>query len=180
MDALIPYTIPIKGLRYGLHQFDFYIDGSFFQPFEASPVSEGNIHLSLQLEKKSDLYILQFDFEGTVRTECDRCLAMINLPIQDSQRLLVKLHESEVAEEADVIFIHPEEQQLDVSKYVYEYIILAIPASKVYDCVSEEYRPCNFEILRYLENIVPEAAEEPETKENPMWNALKDLDINDN
>ena len=36
MEALVQYTIPVKGLGQGIHQFEFQIDRHFFQHFEAS------------------------------------------------------------------------------------------------------------------------------------------------
>lgn len=182
MDSLVQYSIPVKGLRSGTHQFDFQVDVDFFRCFESSPVADGKIDLTLLFDKRPDMYVLQFDFEGTVKTECDRCLAQIDLPIADSQRLVVKLSEQTEAEDADVIYIHPEEQQLNVATYIYEYIILSMPFMKVYDCDNDKNRVCNEEMLYYLQNVQEEEAaeEEPENEQNPLWEELKKLNIKDN
>jgi uncharacterized protein len=176
MDPLIPYSIPVKGLRNGTYHFDFQVDSTFFGQFEGSPVTDGNIRLELVFDKRSDLYVLQFDFKGTVKATCDRCLATIDLPVADQQQLLVKLSPEIVAEEADVIFISPELQQLNVARYAYEYIILAMPMSTVYDCENDPNANCNEEMLRYLSYEEPE---EPETG-NPLWEALKNLKDDNN
>ena len=121
------------------------------------------------------MYILQFDFQGTVKTECDRCLVEIDLPITDSQQLVVKFSEDTESEEAEVIYISPETQQLNVAHFAYEYICLALPLIKTYDCENDENRVCNEEMLDFLEQ------EKEETKENsganPIWDELKNLDI---
>ena len=178
MDPLITYSIPVKGLHNGIHQFEFQIDRLFF---ENSPVAESDIQLKLELDKSSDMYVLQFDLEGTVRTQCDRCAADIDLPVSDSQRLLVKFSLEEQPEEAEVIYINPEAPQLNVAKYIYEYICLAIPLFKVYDCENDDPRPCNEEALRFLSNggHTEEEAEKEEEEPNPIWAELKKLS-NDN
>ena len=122
------------------------------------------------MNKQSVMYVLQYEFEGTVNTDCDRCLAPIALPIEGAERLLVKFSLEETSEEAEVIFIHPETPQLDVSKYVYEFICLAIPMIKTYDCEAEKKKPCDEKMLGYLES-----QQEEEQQDNPIWDALKKL-----
>ena len=170
MDPLIQFSIPVKGLRDGIHQYEFQVDDAFFKQFEQSPISEGLLDLTVIFDKRPDMYILQFDFKGTVKSECDRCLETIDLPLVDSQRLLVKFSEETEQEEADVIFIPRETQQLNVANYVYEYICLSMPLIKTYDCENDENAVCNEEMLKYLDE---KPAETEET--NPIWEALKKL-----
>ncbi|MCP3928950.1 MAG: DUF177 domain-containing protein [Bacteroidetes bacterium] len=172
MDALIPYSIPVRGLHEGMHQFDFQIDKNFFSCFEDSPIEEGNIDMRMYFEKRPDMYILVFDFKGTIKTACDRCLAAIDLPIKGDQQLIVKFSEEE-REEAEVVYVTPGIQSIKVAKYIYEFICLAIPMIKVYACEEAENPPCNKEMLKYLEEDVPE--EEKKTTENPIWDELKKL-----
>lgn len=170
METLLPFSIPVKGLRTGVHHYEFQIGRAFFAAFEASPIEEGELAVNLQFDKRPGLYILQFDIRGTVKTECDRCLASINLPIVDSQQLLVKFSEEDEQEEADVIYIHAEATQLNVAQYIYEFIILAVPMIKVYDCESKEESPCDLEMLAYLEG-----ENEDQEASNPVWDALKNF-----
>ena len=170
MNRLVPFVIPIRGLFPGLHDYTFDIDASFFEQFESAPVNDGDIEVRLELNKQSDMYVLQFEFEGTVKTDCDRCLAPIDLPIEGAERLLVKFSVEETAEEAEVIFIHPETPKLDISKYVYEFICLAIPMIKTYDCEVEKERPCDESMLGYLET-----QSEEQQQDNPIWDELKKL-----
>ena len=171
MDALIQYTIPVRGLGLGVHQFEFQIDHNFFQHFEQSPVQDGNIELKFTFDKRSDMFVLQFDFEGTVKTDCDRCLEAIDLPIKDNQQLLVKLSTEEQKEDADIVYVSPEISQLNVAKYAYEFICLSLPLIKVYDCENDENRACNPEMLNYLNNENKEGT--PENEQNPIWEELK-------
>jgi uncharacterized metal-binding protein YceD (DUF177 family) len=155
-----------------MHQFDFQIDERFFKHFEQSPIQQGNFDLKLFLDKRPDLLVLTFDFKGSFSTSCDRCLEDINLPIKESQQLLVKFAE-EPNEDAEVIFITKGTQQLSIAKFAYEFICLAIPMIKTYDCESEENPPCNQDILDQL--YYQEEAEETEETIDPVWEALKNL-----
>ena len=176
MERLVEFSIPVKGLGNGPHQFRFRIDASFFENFEGSPVEEGNISVNLELDKRPDMLVLQFGFEGTVKTECDRCLASIDLPVSGTERLLVKFSLEEEAEDAEVVYIHPETQHLSVARYIYEFIILAMPMIKAYDCEKEVPRPCNEEMLRFLEGEQQSGQQEEESREdNPIWEELKKL-----
>ncbi len=181
MDGLIQYSIPVKGLGNGIHEFDFHIDSSFFQAFEQSPVEEGKIDVHLSFEKRPELFVLEFSLTGTIKTNCDRCLESIDLPISSEQRLLVKSKVEEEAEredDPDVVYVHPEAQKFDVAQYIYEYICLAIPMIKVYDCQEEENPPCNPEILEYLDEAEDlDTSSSEEQDDNPIWDALKNLDL---
>ena len=172
MKALVPFSIPVKGLRNGMHQFEFQVDSNFFSCFEASPIENGNIRIDLDFDKRPGLYVLEFKLEGTVKTECDRCLEQIDLPISGHQRLLVKFSEDAEKEEADVVYISMEDTMLNVAQFVYEYIILALPMVRVYDCENDENAKCNPEMLKYLEG---EIENQQESAPNPIWDALKDF-----
>lgn len=169
------YRLPLKGMGEGVHHFTFRVKWDFFSQFADSPVDDGNIELELEVDKRPGLYDLAFAFRGTIATECDRCLADIDLPVSGEQRLLVKLAEEERNEEADVVYIHPEDPFLNVARFIYEFIVLAIPMIKVYNCEKEEARRCNERMLGFLE---AQSAEEKTEGTNPLWDELKKLNIN--
>ena len=174
MDGLVEYSIPVQGLGNGVHRFEFAIDGEFFRHFEESPIDAGAIAVRLDFDKRPDMYVMEFDFEGTIKAECDRCLAEIDLPISGKQHLLVKFSYETEAEEADVIYISPEAQRLHVARYIYEFIVLAVPMIKVYDCERDENPVCNEEMLAYLEGGSSPAGP-AEEEVNPVWEELKKL-----
>lgn len=170
MDPLVSFVIPIRGLFPGQHDYIFDIDAFFFKQFESSPIQDGEVKVELSLDKQPDMYELWFQFEGTVKADCDRCLAPINLPIEGRERLLVKFSLEETFEDAEVIYINPETPKLSVAKYIYEFICLSLPIIKTYDCRAEKVRPCDEEMLSHLEQP---SEEEPEN--NPIWDELKKL-----
>ena len=173
MDSLLPFSIPVKGLRAGHHAYEFVVDSSFFASFEDAPLSEAQVEVTLDLEKRTDMLELQFRFSGTVRSECDRCLATIDLPVEGENRLLVKYSwEEEESTDEDVVYIHPDTPKLQVAPFVYEFVILSLPLIKVYDCEEDEEPPCDWEMLDHLDRN-EEPSEEEEDKGNPFKDALK-------
>lgn len=173
MDALTPFLIPVKGLQTGVHAFDFEIDSSFFACFDHSPIQECSIVLKAVLEKRSSFYLLDISFEGTVQTECDRCLALIDLPVSAENRLLVKLSLEPAPEEADVVYVSPEIQQLDISKYVYDFVVLSVPLVRTFDCEEQNPRPCNTEMLYFLDEMGPEEQDTNNIDIDSVWEELK-------
>lgn len=172
MNAFAAYSIPIKGLKVGLHTFKFTVDSAFFALFEGSPVETGKIDFRVELDKRSDMLLFDFELSGYVQTECDRCTATINLPLEDSRQLIAKYGDAEGETEDEVVFIHPESSDFNIAKYLYEFAVLALPITNVYDCQEESNPPCNFEVLKHLSS-------DDEQKQGPnVWDTLKDLKDN--
>ena len=51
MKNLKEFSLPIKGLKSGVHEFDFEIGNDFFKNFENSPIEEGNFNVHLTFDK---------------------------------------------------------------------------------------------------------------------------------
>ena len=172
MDAFVPYSIPIQGLKIGIHQYQYALDGPFFSHFEGTPVEAGSIKIDLQLDKRSDMLLLDFSLAGTIKAECDRCTAIIDLPLKDAYQLVVKYGEAEGEAEDEVVFISREASDLNVAQYLYEFTVLTLPITNTYDCQDDPQPPCNKEVLKYLNN------ETGEQNSGSVWDALKDFKDN--
>lgn len=176
MKTLSQFSLPYKGMGVGLHQFRFDVDSEFFSNFEDSAIKNGNFIVDLDLEKKSDHSILNFEIKGHTRTTCDRCLADIDLPILGEYTLHLKFSEEEYGDDTEeIIFLHPETSVLNVAEYVYEYITLSLPMVNTFDCDPET--DCNQKVLEKLELIEDLEKEEEETKGGGIWDSLKDLEL---
>lgn len=174
--ALTPYVLPIKGLSTGTHTYSFQVDETFFRAFEASPVEYANVEVALVLDKKPRILVLDFDLAGTVQTECDRCLTTIQLPISGQHQLIVKYGEAtNDSEDEDVVYISPDLSSWSVAQFVYEYILLALPLIKVYDCENDTPPPCDEQMLDKLEGAEDEQDNQPS---NPFRDAFKDWNTN--
>ncbi len=169
MDPFLAYSIPIQGLKSGVHQYTFELDHEFFRHFEDSPIEHGLITAALQLDKRPDMLVLDFSFQGYCHAECARCTAPIRLPVEGARQLVVKYGDAEGEDEDEVVFIHREASALKIASYLYEFAILSMPIINAYNCQDDEHPPCDFEVLKYLENGAEASAS------NPVWDALKGL-----
>lgn len=173
MDSLDQFSIPVSGLSEGLHGYDFVIESDFFQTFEGSPIQEGKLKVHLDFDKRHDMFVMEFALEGTAKVTCDRCLGEFDFPIDGFKSLMVKFDDKEW-EDAEVVYILRGIQKLNVARYVYEFINLAIPMVKNHDDAGEA---CNPEMLRFIDAAEPEEAKEETSKNNPFGDALKDLNF---
>lgn len=169
MDAFVAYSLPIQGLKTGVHSFNFDVDNAFFARFEGSPVEEGKVHFVLQLDRRPDMMLLDFELKGFVKAECDRCTATIDLPIEDERQLIVKFGDAEGVSEDEVVFIERDAPEFNVAPYLYEFVVLALPITNTYDCSNDPVPPCNFEVLKHL------TPEENNGDAPSVWDSLKDL-----
>jgi uncharacterized protein len=169
MNALKAYSIPIQGLKIGIHHFKFAIERDFFVHFEGSPIEVGKIDIDVQLDKRPDMLLWDFELAGYVEAECDRCTAAINLPVGSQRQLIVKFGEAEDHIEDEVVFIHRERSDFNLAEYLYEFAILSLPMTYVYDCEADSAPPCNREVLKFLKNSTDDS------KSDSIWDALSGL-----
>lgn len=170
MKPLQEFVIPLKGMKSGLHYHSFEIDGTFFEHFEDSMVDECDVKVDVEIDKRPNMVIFQFRITGTVLTDCDRCLAEIDLPITGSYPLIAKFGEMEGVPDSDteIITIHPDTPQFNVAGYIYDFISLSIPMKRSFDCESLNPKPCDMETKKHLETQADEGK-----GENPIWDELR-------
>lgn len=170
MDNLDHFGIPVHGIHYGLHNFEFEMDKSFFNCFEESPIQEAEYKALVRCDKKENEFILDFSIEGVFRAPCDRCLADIFIPSAIEKRIWVKYSEGERSNEnEEIIYIEETEHIFNVAELLYELIILSIPIVKRYDCENDTNPKCDFKVLSYLKQ------EQQESDSNSIADKFKDL-----
>jgi uncharacterized metal-binding protein YceD (DUF177 family) len=168
MKALKEYVIPFVGLKEGVHDFVFEVDGKFFDSFDYSEVNQGNIHVEVSMEKQDRMLIFSFSIHGYVVVPCDRCLAEMEYPVKGNERLIVKFGQERKEETEEIIVIPETESHIDISEFIYEYIMLLLPFRRVHP---EGEESCNNAVIDMLDQYAA-----PE--EDPRWEALKELKKN--
>ena len=154
--------IDLKGLKEGVNHLEFDLDDTYFKAVDAPEVSRGNVHVSLDIVRNgNDFFTLDFHEVGTVMISCDRCLDLMEQPIETTQRLEVNFG-TENSEEGDLVTVAEDEGILDVTWYLYEFIALAIPIKHVHVRALEEYSAAR-------------SGEEDEQPMDPRWEALLKL-----
>ena len=163
--------IDLKGLKEGVNHLEFDLDDTYFKAVDAPEVSRGNVHVSLDIVRNgNDFFTLDFHEVGTVMISCDRCLDLMEQPIETTQRLEVNFG-TENSEEDDLVTVAEDEGILDVTWYLYEFIALAIPIKHVH-----APGKCNSAMVRALEEYsAARSGEEDEQPMDPRWEALLKL-----
>jgi len=156
MDYLDHYGIPIHGIQYGAHHFDFEADENFFSCYEDSPIKKGLYRIKVECDKKENEFLLNFDIEGTFNAPCDRCLAEIDVPSSIVKMIWVKYSDKglEDEEDEDCLYLEEEQHIFNVSTLIYELIILSLPMVKNYDCKNDPNPKCDFKVLAYLDSEI--------------------------
>ena len=176
MTASKEYIIQLAGLSEKEHLFEFNIDDTFFKNFEYSEIEKGKLKVKLNLLNQGTMMVLNFTISGTVREHCDRCAEEFDLPIEGKNQLIIKVGLKEAADETndDIINIEGNEQKIDLSQFIYEYITLALPSKRAHPLKSD----CNKEVLKKLN--IHSIEEKTETKEpsDPRWKELMNIKLN--
>ena len=84
------YTIAYKGLKPGLHDFRFEVDGSLFEEFESPEIKDGACEVTVALERGEAMLTLDVTVDGSVVVECDRCLEEFMMPVRYEGTLHVR------------------------------------------------------------------------------------------
>ena len=170
------YHIPFSGLKDGKHQFEFAIDNTFFNAYDYNDFNTAIIQVQVVLNKLSTFMELDFKAQGTVNINCDTTNEPFDLPITAQLSLVVKFGEMFDNENEALLVLPHGEHQVDVAQYMYEMVVLAVPAKRVHPGVLDG--SLQSEVLETLERLgVKEIKEQKETIEetDPRWDALKKL-----
>ncbi len=172
------YDIEFKGLKEGLHEYEFKVDDKFFVHFNESLVKNGDIKVKAAFEKRSAFLKLHFTISGWLELTCDRCLDGYPQDVELETELFVKYGEESEFEEGDnVVWVLPEEHHLNLAQVIYEFVTLSIPLRHVHPNETGE-NSCNREMLERLNIIIDVEEVEEEEEIDPRWAALKNLKNN--
>ena len=79
------YTIDLKRLKIGTHEFEVTLDDGFFKELEKTEVLGGKVEAKIALNLREEDYWLTIAVHGTVFVTCDRCLDPMSLEIDASE-----------------------------------------------------------------------------------------------
>jgi uncharacterized metal-binding protein YceD (DUF177 family) len=118
--------------------------------------------------------MMHFDIDGLVTAPCDRCGDEFRLRLWDEFDLVIKLTGEDVEkieDEDDVIFIPRSETVIDISNWLYEFIMLSVPLQHIHPDKDNGEPGCNPDALNLLDKL----SEPSEPVKNPLWKGLEKL-----
>ena len=173
MCSLERFKIDLKGLTEEVTTFEFELGKDYFNALDETEVENGALHVSLSIRKASGFFELQFHTVGTVDIPCDRCLDLMEQPIETDNRLVAKFGSTN-SEDDETVIVDEDEGILDTSWYIYEFIALAIPIQHVHATGK-----CNPAMTKALEELSADRSGDEESSQtiDPRWEKLKNLNI---
>jgi uncharacterized metal-binding protein YceD (DUF177 family) len=168
--------LPMRNLERRKHTFKFTVNPEFFSGFQNPEIIKGSADIFLEVEKFSHFMNVILSFSGELTVSCDRCLEELDIPVEGENRLSVRFEEApaeadEVESlEEDVMYINSEEEEIDLTVYVYESICLALPIQRVHEDDENGKSLCNPEMLKYISNS-------PKTEKKNPFSVLKHINI---
>ena len=168
------FIIPLNGLTAGKNEFFLHAGKEFFDSFENEEIFDADLQIRILVEKSGRYIGVDCDIEGYLTVECDRCLDMVEMPIDEQVRLSVKFGEQDDSEmsqdaEREVIFVKTDDAQLDMSQIVYDYSCLALPMQRTH-----EEGDCNPDTMKYYSNAEADEIVSDDEAVNPFA-SLKDM-----
>jgi len=173
MKQLREFDIAFVGLTPGVHSFQYQITDSFFENYGPQDFTNCNATVKLQLDKKTNFFLLKFEIGGTATVNCDRCGEAFELQLWDDFNQVVKMVENpeEMPEDEDpeVSYISKTESHLHVADWIYEFINLSIPMQRIHPNDSNGNSGCDPKVLEMLEKMHQQVKD----SDNPIWKGLE-------
>ena len=174
MGRFDKYNVDLKGLKASTLELEFNLDNAFFGDIDGEEFQRGTVKAVVTVKKGRDVFDLSFALDGTVIVPCDRCLDDLEIEVHTENELKVKLGD-EYADDGDIVIVPEKDGDLNISWYLYEFIVLALPLKRVH-----APGKCNQEITGKLRKHSVEADDSDNIEEqdiDPRWAGLKNIQI---
>ena len=165
MCSLEYLKIDLKALKDDASVVEFDLDDRYFSALDGSQLEHGTLHVSVSE--------FLFHTEGSVTITCDRCLDDMDQPIESDNKLMVRLGDT-YSEDDDTVTVDENEGILDLSWFIYEFTMLAIPIKHVH--APGKCNSAMTQKLAELSGAVRSSEEEAEAVD-PRWEALKKFKV---
>ncbi len=167
------FNISFAALKQGKHKFEYKINKTFFEAFNFHDFLDVDVLVTLNFEKASTLFTLKFIATGVIKVACDLTNEPFNQPINAALSLIVKFGDVYNDDNDAVLILPHQAYQLDVAQYIYEMLVLAIPAKHVHPGIAKG--TLKSEILDKLKELQPKQNFSLEEEIDPRWDKLKTL-----
>jgi len=186
MNTEKTYSISFIGLKNGEHTFEYQIDSNFFKNYDYDDFNRIQANISVLLNKKATHLEVNFKAKGIVNVPCDVTNEDFDLPIENEFNLIVKFGEAFNDDHDEILIIPMNEYEINLTQYLYELIVLSIPAKRVSPeaAENEDFDEDEFDFLfedADQDNEMDESLEEETEGDidpndiDPRWEKLKKL-----
>lgn len=167
------YIVEFNKLRFGKNEFTFPIGSDLYEEITEKPFESANARCEVTLDKKENMYEMQFKVTGNVRTTCDTCLDEFDLPLNKMYDLLVKLTDGpENLNDDEIIYLPKGLHAFDFKQFIYDYFILAIPTKISCEDADKAHNQA------FIDKLIIDEGNETEgenSESDPRWDVLKNI-----
>lgn len=167
-----PFIIQFSGLKDGKHDFQLNVEPKFFEQNDFWNDITGNLVVDLELDKRPNMLVLQFQIIGIITVPCDICSAPLNVDLTIEEELFVKFGNENYQETDEIIFLPESEYEIDLKPQIFEFISLSLPMKKIH-----KEGECDEEMIQTI-NKYKRGNEEQNDEIDPRWAALKNIKNN--
>ncbi len=177
MEKRSDFVIQFASLPMGKHEFDYNINDSFFKGYENALLQSAQVKVHVVFSKAPHSLELSFQFKGSIKVECGRCLEEFGLPLDVEKHLLVRPVSGDVEEMVDeeVLNISDRDQTIDLRQHIYDYLSLQVPLNPLHPEGKNGIPSCDPKVMELLKKVT---VNPPESQDDPRWNILKNIKLN--
>lgn len=158
-------------LDLGSHVFDFSIDNEFFLSRDYDGFDSCQAKVNVKLDKEESMITIYLAITGNVSVECDRCLDLMDIPVEVREIIIAKYGVGESNDES-IMFVSPEDEYIDISSFVYDLVIVSLPVRKIHPDDENGNSTCNLKQLECLKSY------QKQDSIDPRWEVLNSLKDN--
>jgi uncharacterized metal-binding protein YceD (DUF177 family) len=191
MSKFEQYNVILKDLNDEIQLFEYKLNDEYFKKIDSEEVRKGDVTAKVSVQKKQDLYELKFSLEGSILIPCDRCLDLMEQPIQYKEKLQVKFGDK-FSEENEIVIVPESDGGINIAWFLYEFIVLNIPIKHVHptgECNKTMVTKLKRHITRQKddddEDGTPPLFDDDnddftvdEVQTDPRWDSLKNISEN--
>lgn len=164
--------IRIAGLNDGEHRQVFEIKDKFFKAYEDSEVKTGEFIVNTLVVLRGLDRKVTINIEGTITNLlCDYCAKRLEWAISTTLNFVIKESEKEMESTDEIIYVLPNQHQVDIDHLIFEMINLSIPNKRTHNKSERKDGSCDKEMLQLIE----EYAIKTNDKIDPRWAVLNKL-----
>ncbi len=168
MEEMGSYKVDLKGMPSDEALYQWHVDDRFFSAVHGPEIKQGNLAVAVRVKRTQGVYELKFSLSGTVKVECDRCLELMDIPIEAEGTLRAKFG-AEYGDDGDWVVVPENDGTLDVSWHIYEIAALDIPVRRVHP-----EGLCNETMAAKLRSMMPSGGKECA---DGRWDELKKITL---
>lgn len=164
------YIIQVSKMKRGENLYNLLVNKELFESFDCKEFEDVVCQVSIRGVKTERMIEFYFDFKGSMKVICSRCLADLVLPIDKKTQLYVKFGQEYLEPDVSEIIIPENQNDIDLSSYIYEELRLELPISPMHSSREE----CDKEMINWL-SIQNTESKDEEKDFDPRWEKLKEL-----